>query len=232
MTRLVLDNAAESRATVGAQGNYLYVESATGPFLLIIEFMSGVRAQYQLERRTQIRFDENMRQLEIENRHAGTNTLDVQTGFGQFLPNDDGQKVTLTGQDVSIDVQTPPGQPLEVTGGITDDELRAAPVPVETGGLTDDELRAAPLDVVHVVYDTLTPGGVITGSGSIAANPNRKHLIIRALMANTGIGWMAGTVNNGLALEAGYMVTLETTAAVNITATVAGDKFSFCEVEA
>lgn len=55
---------------------------------------------------------------------------------------------------------------IAATGGLTDAELRATPVPVATDGLTDAELRATPVDVLGPLTDAelrATPVPVSTG---------------------------------------------------------------------
>lgn len=243
-------NPGESR-TYGTQGRFIFIAEATGP--VGVEVVTGIdmRDSRVLEKNDQVEFPDRIKSVTVYNRHTVAQTIETSEGEGIFHPNQDGQRVTLTGQDLAIEVTTQPGTPLEmestdakpvrvvnktgdtldVSGPLTDAELRAVAVPV-SGPLTDAELRASPVDVQEAVFPTQTPGAAITGSGTIAANAGRGKVIIKALQANTGIGWLAGAAGSGIALEKGDIVTLETSDAIDITATVGTDQFTFTELEA
>ena len=236
--------------TYSAQGRFIYVKAATGPLAFDVLTAEGRRSGYTLEKDDQVEFPARLASITIQNTHTLAQAIEVVEGEGIFHPNQDGQKVTLTGQDLSIEVVTQPGTPLEmestdakpvrvvnktgtkieVNGPLTDAQLRAAVLPV-SGPLTNTQLRATPIDVQEALYPVATPGASMTGGGTIPANPDRKFLIVKAMKANTGIGW-TGTTGNGDAIEAGERVIYETSGALTITATVPGDIFAFLEIEA
>lgn len=246
-----LNTTTDQQASASGQGNYLFVKSATGPVRFTVWLKNGRSQDVELRARNQIRFDDDIESLDLLNLYAGANEVEFETGLGEFLPDMDGQRVTLTGQDLSIEVQTQPGAPLEmestdakpvriinktgtqiaVSGPVTDAEMRAAPVPV-SGPATDAEMRAAPLDVQPVVYPTATPGAEITGSGVIAANASRRFLHLLTDAANTGFFWTGGAAGLGLKIGANREIVLETSAGLTLTATIPGDKITFLEIEA
>jgi hypothetical protein len=244
-------------------GRYLYVDSATGVFVVNVKLSDGTSSSYELTRREQLRFDADMMEVNFRNQHSAENIIVFQVGYAQFIPNDDGQKVTLTGQDVSIDTTsadiggtgdavatsdtgnfsmlallkrllakfpTSIGQKVKTNSlsVVLSSDHDAVPV---SGALTDAELRANPLDVVEPVAANFTPGVVITGTGTIPANPSRRRLIIKALSANVGIGWTHSAAGAGDAIEKGDRVYYETADAVTITGTDPADKFAWCEEE-
>lgn len=112
--KITLNTTTDKLATIPGSGNYLLIESATGPLLVTVRLKNGRQRQYPMQDRTQIRFDDDIEELELQNRHNADNVVELETGIGEFLPNNDGQRVTLTGQDLTIEVQNPPGQPLDV----------------------------------------------------------------------------------------------------------------------
>jgi hypothetical protein len=234
MTQVFIPIGASRQLPI--DGTFLFLKSATGPVMVSVVGLDGNRSTYPMMGREQFRFPGGMKTLEILNTHAADNTLEILNGFAEFLPNNDGQKVTLTGQDLSIEVVTMPGAPLEM------ESTNAKPVRVinKTGTqiavsgdfLTDAQLRAVPVDVQPVIYSTATPGAEITGSGSVPVNAARRHLILMTDAANTGFYWTGAAAGSGLKLGAGKTLTLETSAALTLTATVGGDKISFLQIEA
>lgn len=103
----------ESR-TLQGQGEYLYLSSATGKVRVTVVGVDGKRAAHLVRVRFQIRIHGGIREVEVENLHTTTNVVDIETGTGEFITSNDGQKVTLTGQDIAIEVQTATGAPIEV----------------------------------------------------------------------------------------------------------------------
>lgn len=237
----------ETRTLVG-QGEYFYIASATGRVLVIIESTDGKRSSHEVASRFQLRVPGGVRSAELVNRHNATNTVDVETGIGEFIPSGDGQRVVLTGSDVQLEVRNPPGTPLEVDGPVTDAQMRAAPVPV-SGPATDAEMRASPLPVagdvqiagqdVSLQVHTI-PGGTlnspapltpdVTGD-TIPANPARESIVLYAPADNLAAVWVGSAAGQGIPLEPGKFMSLKTTAAIPLFAANATDEVTCLEIE-
>lgn len=237
----------DKSASVGVQGEYVWIKNATGPLEIHAVLASGKKSSYPLEKDDQIRFSEGLAFLQVENSHNATQQIEVLVGFGQFIPNRDGQKVVLTAQDVDISTSNADiGDTNDAAAGSDTGNFSLiallkrllTKLPSTVGqkvkanslsvSLASDHDTIA---VAQVVGSTLVAGAVIAGTGTIPANPDRKRIGIKALKANTGIGWTHNAANGGDALEAGDRVIFETTAAVDITATVGTDKFAWWEEE-
>lgn len=209
MTQMTLPAGACKQLPV--DGLFLFLKTATAPITVSVVSETGNRSTYPLDAREQLRFNDPMRTLEVLNTSGGPVSLEILNGWGQFIPNSDGQHVILDGGSATIEVHTATGQPLEVIGG-----------------LTDEELRATPVATIASISDTFGAGIAIVGSGVIAANPARRGVIIKTLKANTGTVW-TGPANSGLALESGDSLTVHTTAAITLTATVLTDRTTYAE---
>lgn len=245
MTTITLSNG-ETRP-YPARGRYLYVVSATGPVTVRAILADGTSDTNTFNSREGMRFDADMTELEIMNAHTTTNVVVFMTTIGEYRPSNDGTKVILTGQDVQI-------QTVSADLGNTADA--AAGSDTGTGSLIalfkrllgklpssiGQKVKANSLSVTlasdqgavlvdRVVATALVAGAVITNSGTIPANPNRKRVGVKALKTNTGIGWTHSAANGGDALEAGDRVIFNTTDAIDITATVGTDKFAWWEEE-
>lgn len=99
--------------------------------------------------------------------------------------------VTITG---TVDVS---GSTV-ITGGLTDAELRAAPVPV-SGPLTDVQLRATPVPVSGTV--TITDGsGPVTVDGTVTANQGTSPWVVGGTVAvsNQNTQYTEGDVDSSI----------------------------------
>lgn len=86
-------------------------------------------------------------------------------------------------------------------GGLTDAQLRASPVPV-SGPLTDTQLRATPLPAPIGGAWTDRSIANLTGASQslMAANANRRHLLIQNVAANNmGVNLAGGAAAIGVA---------------------------------
>lgn len=226
---MILNLAANGQATLDGRGAFFYIKSATGAVQLIFERMDGKRIDYNVSERTfQIEIPGEIRRIEIIDKSGAPNTLDVQTGFGKFHTGNDGQHVILDGGTAVIEVHTAPGQPLEVKG-----EGAGGTLPVIGGGTSgavpvEGVAGGVPMPVTPTTSATFTPAAQVTGTGGIGANAARRGVIIKAMKANTG-QIDTGAAGFGLPLEAGDIVTIYTTAAITMTASVGTDKWGYAE---
>lgn len=220
----------ESRS-IGGQGEYFYIASATGRLLVIIENTEGKRSSHDVASRFQLRVPGGVRSAELVNKHNASNTVDVETGVGEFMPSNDGQRVVLTGSDVQIEVVTPPGVPLEVEGPATDAQMRATPLPV--AGDVQIAGQDVPLQVHTILGGTLTtPAPVVpdvTGD-AIPANPDREIIVLYAPTGNLASVWIGSAAGIGIPLEPGKSLPLKTTAAIPLFAANATDEVTYLEI--
>lgn len=174
-------NPGESRS-YGAQGIFLFVKDAAEGVGLEVQTGAGRVSSYEINKSEQLRFPDRIVKITLTNAGTLPQTIEIETGEAEYIPNNDGQKVTLTGQDLAIEVSTDPGAPLDVVGPLTDTELRATPVNV-LGPLTDAELRA---DAVTIVQAASISGGTernrlmtaaSTNATSIKATPGQVYAI-------------------------------------------------------
>lgn len=248
-------NGAESKET---QGNFVYVENATGKVTVTALMESGKSSSIKLRAGDQARFDVPFTALRVQDNSGAANTVDIETGFAQYIPRQDGGPVQITGQTAPLDVsgatvtvEYAVPQQVTVNGGV--DAVINDPVEVLTDPLNPLDVKpvqvepgAAPLDVSAAtvtvqqafvvdteeqIAGTLTPGAELTlnVAGNIAANLNRVDLHIKAPLANVGVVWLSGAAGSGISLDPGEKITLVTTAAVSLIAASAGDKIQFME---
>lgn len=168
----------EASRTFGAQGSYLRVKSAQGLFAMTVKLRSGRHSEYdEMTARQQIQFDEELVSVTVRNLSGASNVMVIDTGFGRFLDNEDGQRVIIDGTTGSV----------AVTGPLTDGELRATPVPV-SGALTDGELRATPVPVD-------VPGTVVVVQApAVSGGLERQRIITTASTNATSIKGAPGQV--------------------------------------
>lgn len=147
-------NPGESR-DYPAQGRFLYIKEATGTVGVEITTADNRKSEYLLEKNDQVEFPARLQRVSVTNRHTLAQTVELVEGEGIFHPNQDGQKVTLTGQDLSIEVVTVPGTPLEI------ESTDAKPVKVVNKGGARLETSSADIGAMADAAAT-TDGGAFT----------------------------------------------------------------------
>jgi hypothetical protein len=113
------------------------------------------------------------------------------------------------------------------TGGLTDTELRATPVPVSTDGLTDTELRATPVPVSGTI--TSTPSGTqdvnITSTislpvtGTFFQTTQPVSLAVAPTTPVTGTFWQATQPVSGTFFQTTQPVSIATMPSTPVTGT-------------
>ena len=129
------------------------------------------------------------------------------------------------------------------TGGVTDAELRAVPLPVSgtvsTGALTDTQLRATAVPVTMAAAAALTASAPtfasvgVASAQALAANATRRGLVLVNRSANVvsvAFGANPAVLDAGITLDPGGAFTMTpetmTTAAVNAIADVASSRLA------
>lgn len=241
-------NQAESKS---AQGKFVMVEAATGDVVVVVTFAGGRQDAVKLRARDQARFEEEFNAIRVMDISGAANTVEIETGFAQLIPRQDGGPVQITGQAVPLDVSAAPvtvefAAPPAVTinGGVN--ATINDPVEVFTNALAplhvnpvQVEPGAAPLLVEQALVvetEENSPGTVVPGAemtlatqATIVANVDRVALHLKAPAGNVGAVWLGSAVGSGISMEPGEEKVIHTTAAVVCTAATSGDKLQFME---
>lgn len=218
----------ESREFPG-QGAYFWIAAASGPLIAEVTNKDGDRSTHKINSRFQLRVDGGVRSIRLTNAHSTTNTVEADTGIGEMIPSGDGQKVNLTGSDVTLEVEGKAGGvPMAVTGPATDAQMRASALQVQIEG------QDVSLQVHTIPGDTLTTPAPLTptvGGTAIAANAAREEVTLYAPSANLLPVWIGSASGQGIPLEPGKFVSLKTTAAIPLFAGNGTDTVTFLEVQ-
>jgi hypothetical protein len=214
--RLIL-SANESQSS-DAEGRFVFVENATGPVQVLATLRSGRQTSIKLNPRDQAEYGEEITQLTVRDLSGASNTVDIETGFQRYIPKIEGGEVQITGQSADLDVN--------ITG-------QAGAVQVEFSAPQEVTFPAAQsVNSQEVIPDTLLAGPELTlnGGATIAADPDRVSITLKAPTANTGVVWLSSATGSGIALDPGEKITFETTAAVSLTEATTNDKIQYMEV--
>lgn len=217
----------ESREVFG-QGEYFWIASASGALVAEITSKDGNRSTHKVNARFQMRVPSGVRSVLLTNKHNTPNTVEVDSGIGEYIPSGDGLKVNLTGSDVTLEVEGKAGGvPMAVEGPATDAEMRAAAFQVQIEG------QDVSLQVHTIPGDTLvTPAPLTpTVAGTTIAASAREEITLYAPAANLLPVWVGSASGQGIPLEPGKFVTLKTTAAIPLFAGNGTDKVTYLEVQ-
>lgn len=219
----------ESREVFG-QGEYFWIASASGLLVAEITSKDGNRSTHKVNARFQMRVPGGVRSVQLTNKHTTPNTVEVDSGIGEYVPSNDGQKVVLSGsEDVTLEVEGKAGGvPMAVTGPATDAQMRASALPVQIAG------QDVSLQVHTIPGDTLNTPAPLTptvAGTTIAANPAREQVTLYAPAANVLPVWIGSAAGQGIPLEPGKFLPLKTTAAIPLFAGNGTDTVTFLEVQ-
>lgn len=103
---------------------------------------------------------------------------------------------------------------------------------IGSGEVGDDTVSGAVTIDAHASANGGAQASIGTSSSQIAANSDRKLLVLHADNANTDTIWAAATaVNNGIPLSPGASFTLPVSGAVDFIAASGTQKLNYIEVE-
>lgn len=165
--------AGESREMFG-QGEYFWIAAATGALIAEVTAADGKRSTHKVASRFQLRVPSGVRSVLLSNQLATDNVVEADSGVGEYMPSNDGQRVTLIGAG---------GVTLEVQG-----KVGGVAVPV-SGPLTDAELRATPVSVTYFAPASAptdrsgTLAAAATAQQLMPAKANRRGWIVQNLSA-------------------------------------------------
>lgn len=192
--------ANRQRSQFTAQGDFLFVEAATG----LVQIETNTGGHYQLSQGAQIKSALlNNARVTVENLgDEGTITLKV--GFGEYIAP----------QRESVAISSLPKVELEADQSLKVSELPAVTL-VQGQAVNISSLPAVILQPNQSIH--VASGNQLTAHGSVmpltvAANANRKGVIIKAHRDNTGVIDLAG-----FELAAGESLTVNTTADITLT---------------
>ncbi|WP_274064160.1 hypothetical protein [Vibrio parahaemolyticus] len=214
-------------------GNWLYLKAAQAEIEIYRE-SSGERVTLGKSAVFNVGEGKHLGRLLISSRTD--NEIEIQFGFGTFMPPVEGQSVVVQALPNVVIEQLPaveiaPNQQLGITT-LPPVEFKA-PQPVNVQSLPSVEVSALPavtLEATQVVkVNEQVSGNLITEAVSvfphnIAQNTTRKAITIKAAKANA-----ASVFIDAFELEAGERITIESTADMTLTGT-AGDTVTTMEI--
>ncbi|EIA1554042.1 hypothetical protein K6799_000648 [Vibrio parahaemolyticus] len=214
-------------------GNWLYLKAAQAEIEIYRE-SSGERVTLGKSAVFNVGEGKHLGRLLISSRTD--NEIEIQFGFGTFMPPVEGQSVVVQALPNVVIEQLPaveiaPNQQLGITT-LPPVEFKA-PQPVNVQSLPSVEVSTLPavtLKSTQVVkVDEQVSSNLITEAVSVfphnmAQNATRKAITIKASKANT-----ASVFVDAFELEAGERITIESTAAMTLTGT-AGDTVTIMEI--
>ncbi|CAI2329840.1 hypothetical protein [Vibrio parahaemolyticus] len=214
-------------------GNWLYLKAAQAEIEIYRE-SSGERVTLGKSAVFNVGEGKHLGRLLISSRTD--NEIEIQFGFGTFMPPVEGQSVVVQALPNVVIEQLPaveiaPNQQLGITT-LPPVEFKA-PQPVNVQSLPSVEVSTLPavtLKSTQVVkVDEQVSSNLITEAVSVfphnmAQNATRKAITIKASKANT-----ASVFVDAFELDAGERITIESTAAMTLTGT-AGDTVTIMEI--
>ncbi|MDF4917131.1 hypothetical protein P3588_23090 [Vibrio parahaemolyticus] len=214
-------------------GNWLYLKAAQAEIEIYRE-SSGERVTLGKSAVFNVGEGKHLGRLLISSRTD--NEIEIQFGFGTFMPPVEGQSVVVQALPNVVIEQLPaveiaPNQQLGITT-LPPVEFKA-PQPVNVQSLPSVEVSTLPavtLKSTQVVkVDEQVSSNLITEAVSVfphnmAQNATRKAITIKASKANT-----ASVFVDAFELEAGERITIESTAAMTLTGS-AGDTVTIMEI--
>ncbi|TCT60139.1 hypothetical protein [Vibrio crassostreae] len=220
---------------VSTEGSFIYIESSPGQVRVETHPNGFV---YILPERGQVRLPdgEKFDRLSFVNESHSAGVVRIISGYGLYIPPNDGQRVNVDSVVEAIINELPN----IVFDGSQPTHFSAPQFVKQSGGWSIHSMPkvefngAQPVTVdfpdVQAVTEAKTTVSAlssidITGAHTIAANPDRKSLIVIADKANTDTVWLLGFIP----LEAGGNAAIPDWDAIDV-AGVAGDKIYIGEV--
>lgn len=226
-----LELAAGQERTEEASGQFLFIESATGPVLVTVTLESGIRTSVKLKEGDQAEVAVPFTSLNIRNISGAANTVIFETGFVRYIPKLEGGAVTITGQTVPLEVITNPASPIEavINGGVTAQITDPVAVFTEVGSFVQVfSTSASPVITTHAINQMVTGEEVLNpGPYSFPAQSGRVRLIIKADPGNTGNLYIDGAAGSGYLLAPGEKEDVPSLSGFDVHAATPGDKFSY-----
>ena len=215
--RMPLSLPANATIYEDVQGRFVSFVSGAGAVRLTVYLASGITDVVEVSAGDQYEFGDRVTRCGFESL-VGAQSVNFEIGYGRFIPREDGQEVTITGQTATLTVDFDAPPEVTVNGGVSAEITD----PVEV-------FQTTVFEVEENAADGITAGVTVApdvGGVTIAANTSRLALHVRADTANT-----AAIIVNGVPLEAsdGWQ-TIETTAAIPLAAANAIDSIHYFEV--
>ncbi|NAW64517.1 hypothetical protein [Photobacterium halotolerans] len=175
-------------------GNFLHVEKAPGPVLIMTE-----AGRYVLYPGAGVQSDTLNGNVQVENMSDADGQVTLVSGFGRYFPPTDGQEVKVTqmpdvklasGQAVVVSelpaVTFAPGQQVGVAqlpavALAADQQVNVGQLPAVTLA-PEQTVITQPVRPTSVAASVLT---IATGAAELPANPARVRVTVRASAANT-----------------------------------------------
>jgi len=226
-----IELAAGQERTEEASGQFLFIESATGPVLVTVTLKGGIRTSVKLKEGDQAEVAVPFTSLNIRDISGAANTVIFETGFVRYIPKLEGGAVTITGQTVPLEVITNPASPIEavINGGVTAQITDPVAVFTEPGSFVQVYSNAAtPVVTTHggnqitTGEETLSPGPY-----SFIAQAGRFQVLIKADPGNAGNLYINGPAGSGYLLAPGEKETVPSLSGFDVHAASAGDKFTY-----
>ena len=139
--------------SIPVQGQFLFLRRADGQVAVTVERNDGMISSYPMGAREQIEFPGGMKSLKIRNISGVQNDVVIMTGWGRFVPFNDGTVVTIAGQvePLSVEFENPPA--VTINGGVSTE-------------ITDPvEVFSNPLSPLSVQFEA-TPAVAVAGTVS------------------------------------------------------------------
>lgn len=189
---------------------FFYIEQCPSEIMLRTE-----RGEYRLSKGAQI-IDKAMGdRITIQNL-GDAGSVSLVWGFGQYVPPVDGQKTVIQSMP-AVDVQSLPAVSVEVLPSVVIESMPSVEVSA-LSPVTVETMPAVKLAEGQKVETTQTLADTFTASAealpfTLAANPNRKKVFIKAPTENTDGVLIGGAFE----LEQGEWLEMENTAEIAFT---------------
>ncbi|PSW06264.1 hypothetical protein [Photobacterium lipolyticum] len=179
-------------------GEFIYVESCSDTVLIQTE-----RGEYRLKPGAQVLDSQLSGRVTVENLGEAGN-VEIICGFGQYIPPQDGQTVTVS-QMPPVAVESLPAVTVKALPSVAVEALPK--VQLETGQMVrvyaTTALLTKPVGGATVETSVLT---ITSGQAELLANSSRCHVLLKASASNTDVI----TIGNGFTLSPGEKQQIDT----------------------